>query len=247
MSDAVSLVPSLTCTIEEVEVSSSAQVIASPSSNFRWSKALALTAVLLIALAFVLRYVFRYYLHYNEAAFTDPLRGAANYWRMRGWLLLHITGGMVALLIGPWQFSTSLRQRFLSLHRLSGKVYLIAVLCGCAGATRLAIGTTFGKAFGFGLLSLAFVWFTTSAMAYYAVRKRQIAIHREWMVRSYVVTFGFVFFRIFNDFPPMMTWLPDADRANVIIWACWAIPLLVTEVILQLARMRRTATAVRAQ
>jgi uncharacterized membrane protein len=227
-------------------MSSSAQVAAPPSSSSsnRWLKILALSAVLLIAVSFVLRFVFRYYLHYNEAAFTDPLRGAANYWRMRGWLLLHITGGMVALLTGPWQFSQRLRRRYLQLHRLSGRVYLIAVICGCTGATRLAIGTTFGKAWGFGLCALAFAWLTTSAMAYYAIRRRQIPIHREWMIRSYVVTFAFVTFRVFNDFPPMSTWLPDADRANVIIWACWAIPLLVTEVILQLARMRRASTTV---
>jgi Predicted membrane protein (DUF2306) len=71
--------------------------------------------------------------------------------------------------------------------------------------------------------------------------ERQIQIHREWMVRSYVVTFAFVTFRVFNDYPPMMNWLPDADRSNVLIWACWALPLLVTEVILQLRRMPRAA------
>ena len=225
----------------------SSTVVASPSPLSHWPKVLALATVLLIAAAFVLRYVFRYYLHYNEAAFTDPLQGAANYWRMRGWLLLHITSGMVALLIGPWQFSRRLRQRFVSLHRLSGRVYLIAVMCACTGAIRLAISTTFGKAFGVGLLALVLAWLTTSGMAYYAIRMRQISIHREWMVRSYVVTFAFVTFRIFNDYPPMMAWLPDADRANVVIWACWAIPLLITEVILQLSRMRRAQTAVRAQ
>jgi uncharacterized membrane protein len=230
-------------------MSSAAQVAAPPSlSGFnRWPKVLALSVVLSIALAFVLRYVFRYYLHYNEAAFTDPLRGAVNYWRMRGWLLLHISGGMVALLTGPWQFSRRLRNRYLNLHRLSGRIYLIAVLCGCVAAARLAIATAFGVAWGFGVGCLALAWFTTSAMAYYAIRKRQIPIHKEWMIRSYVVTFAFVTFRIFNDFPPMSKWLPDADRANVIIWACWAIPLLVTEVILQLVRMRRTApNAIRA-
>jgi len=198
-------------------MSSSAQVAAPPSSSRsnRWLKILALAAVLLIAVSFVLRFVFRYYLHYNEAAFTDPLLGAANYWRMRGWLLLHITGGMVAILIGPWQFSRRLRQRHLQLHRLSGRVYLIAVTCACAAAFRLAIATTFGKAWGFGLCALALAWLTTSSMAYYAIRKRQVSIHREWMVRSYVVTFAFVTFRIFNDYPPMMTWLPDADRAKL--------------------------------
>ena len=54
-------------------------------------------AILTIAIAFVLRYVFRYYLNYNRAAFTDPFRGAANYWAMRGWFLMRMTGGMVAL------------------------------------------------------------------------------------------------------------------------------------------------------
>jgi heme/copper-type cytochrome/quinol oxidase subunit 3 len=231
-------------------LSSSSQTIAPPSSSSlnRWLKALALAIVLLIAVVFVLRYVFHYYLHYNEATFTDPVIGAANYWRMRGWLLLHITSGMVALLIGPWQFSRRLRQRYLQLHRVSGRVYVIAVLFGCAAAFRLAAGTTFGKAWGFTLAGLAFAWATTTAMAYYAVRQRQISIHKEWMIRSYVVTFAFVTFRVLNDFPPMMNWLPESDRSVTYGWACWAIPLLITEVILQLARMRRvTPNGVRAQ
>jgi uncharacterized membrane protein len=229
-------------------MSSTAQVVApSPArQSSRWPKMIAMAIVLLVAIAFVLRYVFHYYLNYNEAAFTDPLHGAANYWRMRGWLLLHISSGMTAALIGPWQFSTRLRQRYLRIHRISGRVYLIAIVCGSIAAVRLAVGTTFGRAWGFGLCCLALAWFTTSAMAYYAVRKRQISIHKEWMVRSYVVTFGFVTFRIFNDFRPMSTWLPDADRANVIIWACWAIPLLMTEVILQLVRMQRVGSGARA-
>lgn len=225
-------------------MSSSAQVVAPPSSSrsAHWPKVLAIAVVLLFAVAFVSRYVFRYYLHYDEPSFTDPLRGAANYWRMRGWLLLHITGGMVALLTGPWQFSQRLRRRYLKLHRVSGRVYLIAVLCACTAACRLAIATTFGRAFGFGLLMLAFAWFTTSAMAFYAIRKRLIPIHREWMIRSYVVTFAFVTFRFFNDYPPMSTWLSGNDRALTNIWACWAIPLLITEIVLQLARIRRPGT-----
>ncbi len=223
-------------------MSSSAQTVAPPpsSSSTRWPKSLALAIVLLIAAWFVLRYVFHYYLNYNQAAFASS---AANYWPMRGWLLLHISSGMVALLTGPWQFSRRLRQRYLQLHRVSGRVYVIAVLCGCTAAFRLAIGTTFGKAWGFGLVSLAFAWATTTLMAYYAVRQRQISIHKEWMIRSYVVTFAFVTFRVFNDFPPMMNWLPEADRSNTYIWASWAIPLLIAEVVLQLVRMRRTIHA----
>ena len=36
-------------------------------------------AVVALAVGFVIRYVFRYYLNYNESAFTDPVRGAPNF------------------------------------------------------------------------------------------------------------------------------------------------------------------------
>jgi hypothetical protein len=56
---------------------------------------IALTAVLLVATGFVLKYVFPFCLSYNPAGF-DVL------WTRRGWLLLHMSSGMMALLIGPW-------------------------------------------------------------------------------------------------------------------------------------------------
>ena len=83
----------------------------------------------------------------------------------------------------------------------------------------------------------------TTAMAYYAILKRRIQIHKEWMVRAYVVTFAFVTFRVLNDYGPTSHLQPDNDRAITIGWACWVLPLLVTEVILQLRRMRSPVTS----
>lgn len=204
-------------------------------------KVLASAAILTLAAAFVLKYVFRYYLNYNEAAFTDPVEGAANYWAQRGWLLMHITGGMVALLTGPWQFWSGFRTRFARLHRWTGRIYLGAVAIGCVGAFHMAVVTTFGWAFGFSLIALATAWFSTTAMAYCAILKRRFAIHKEWMVRSYVVTFASVTFRILNDYGPTSRLQPANDKAVTIGWACWALPLLLTEVILQLRQMRARA------
>ena len=42
--------------------------------------------------------------------------------RAAGWLFLHINGGMLALLTGPWQFWTGLRQRNLTIHRWTGRL-----------------------------------------------------------------------------------------------------------------------------
>ncbi len=202
------------------------------------AKVIGSAALLLAAGAFVFLYVFRYYLNYNAAAFTDPLRGAANYWSMRGWLLMHMTGGMVALLTGPWQFWTGFRARFARLHRWTGKVFLCSVAVGSIGAFRMAIATTFGTAFGAALFALAIAWVTTAAIAYYAIRKRRVQIHKEWMVRAYVVTFAFVTFRAFNDFGLFPRFTPYTERAVTILWASWVIPLLITEVVLEVRRIR---------
>jgi len=204
-------------------------------------KLVASAAILAAATTFVVKYVFRYYLHYNPAAFTDPNLGAANYWTMRAWLLMHMTGGMVALLTGPWQFWTGFRMRYANLHRWTGRVFLSAVAVGSFGAFRMAIGTTDGWAFGFALLGLDAAWFTSAAMAYYAILKGQVQVHKEWMVRTYVVTFAFVTFRVLNDYYPGARLQPDGDRAITMGWASWVLPLLFTELILQLRRMRSTS------
>jgi len=205
------------------------------------AKLLTSAAIVIVAVAFVLRYVFRYYLHYNQAAFTDPLRGAANYWAMRGWLLMHMTGGMVALLTGPLQFWTGFRNRYVRLHRWTGRLFLSGVAIGSIGAFRMAAATTFGWGFGVGLIGLAIAWVTTASMAFYAILTGRVQVHKEWMVRTYVVTFAFVTFRVFNDFGPTSRLQPDSDRAITIGWASWVIPLLITEVILQLRHMRSAA------
>jgi uncharacterized membrane protein len=204
-------------------------------------KAVALAAIFLVAAGFVFKYVFRYYLHYNEAAFDDPNLGGANYWSERAILLTHITSGMVALLIGPFQFSRRLRQRYLGLHRVMGRVYLIAVLCGSLAAIGLAVTTTFGPLWGFSLVCLALAWSTCGAMAFYAVKQGQIAVHQEWMVRTYTVTFAFVTFRVLNDYGWTSRIGAPGDRADVYIWACWVIPMMAAEVWMQLGKLRRIA------
>ncbi len=209
-----------------------------PASRFTLTPKIIATAIIVaLAASFVVRYVFRYYLNYNEAAYVDPMRGAANYWIMRGWLLAHISGGMLAVLTGPFQFWTGFRVRYARVHRFMGYCFLTGVAIGVTASVRMAMTTTFGWPTAVWELALALAWFTTTGMAFYAILKRKIAVHKEWMVRAYVVTFAFVTFRLLNDFPPLSRIQPAGDRGVMIGWACWSIPLLFTEVILQLRRM----------
>jgi len=202
------------------------------------AKALGFVALLCVAVWFVWNYPLRYVLHYSEAAFTDPASGAANYWRERIWLVSHFAGGMLALLVGPWQFWTGFRMRYARLHRWTGRLFLTGVVLGLIGAARLIATTTFGWAFGTSLASLALAWIITAGIAYLAILQGRVEVHKLWMVRAYVVTFAFVTFRAFHDYGPTSHLQPENERAITLGWACWAIPLLLTIAVQQLCALR---------
>jgi disulfide bond formation protein DsbB len=87
--------------------------------------------LVVLALGFILKYVFHHYLNYNPKAY-DPC------WPRRAGLLLHITGGTLALLTAPWQFFTGLRNRSMKTHPWTGRIFLSGVAMGVTGATYLA-------------------------------------------------------------------------------------------------------------
>ncbi|HWY19843.1 MAG TPA: DUF2306 domain-containing protein [Candidatus Acidoferrum sp.] len=200
------------------------------------AKILAWAGVLTLAVGFVIKYVLFYYRHYDAASFDV-------YWPRRGWLFLHINGGALALLMGPWQFWTGLRQRNLAIHRWAGRLFLLGVALGVTGAVGLSITSTYGWGFAVGLMGLASAWLITTSMAYYTIRKGLVALHKEWMIRAYVVTFAFVTFRILSDYGPTSRLQPENDRSLTISWVCWVVPLAVTEMIFQMKRVRAATSA----
>ena len=152
------------------------------------------------------------------------------YWPKRWWLIAHIGGGTLALTMGLFQFSSALRKRFLNVHRWMGRLYLIGVLVGSIGAAYMGAIVSPLRGFGIALEFLAGAWALTSLMAYIAVRRRQIAAHREWMTRSYVLTFGFVLFRL-GSRNHVFHSLGHEVQDVMLVWVCWAIPLLITDVV----------------
>ena len=102
-------------------------------------------------------------------------------------LVPHMICGFIALCIGPLQFSSRLRQGNINRHRLLGKIYVCAIIAGAIGGYLLVWGNY--SPFGVSVDVLASLWLITAAIAFIAARKRQITQHRQWMIRSYAVTF----------------------------------------------------------
>ena len=153
------------------------------------------------------------------------------FWPRRVWLLTHIAGASLALLIGPFQFWSGLRRRSMLIHRWTGRLYVVGVLIGGSAAFYLASHAKQGATFGISLGALGAAWWATTGMAYLAIRLGQVSQHKEWVVRSYVVTFTFVTTRSLAE----LGLLPrlGRDPFATLVWLSWSMPLLATEVIFQ--------------
>ena len=131
----------------------------------------------------------------------------------RALLIPHSLAGTLALLIGPLNFSSRLRQRHIQLHRVLGRIYLFSVFVGSFTGIALAYGRP-----GFpGTTMQASAWMVCTTAAVITARNRHIAKHREWMIRSYAVTFTFVSSRILNLWPRYWSHLGDSLAAVGVI------------------------------
>jgi hypothetical protein len=164
--------------------------------------------------------------------FVDEVRFGL-YFPRRGWLLLHIAGGMLAVLAGPVQIWLGLSDRSVDLHRKLGLTYITGVVIGVVGAVALAVQTPVGWIFGAGLLGLSLAWAVTTGLAFASIRRSLIEQHKEWMIRSYVVTFAFVTFRVGDVVMQAAGIGEPLQNVTFLSWASWTLPLLVTEAILQ--------------
>jgi len=89
------------------------------------------------------------------------------------------------------------------------------------------------------MLGLVLAWFITGGMAYFAIRKRNFIQHKEWMIRCYVVTSGFTVFRLIFKFVATIDNFPYWNEiGGVTAWACWSLPLLITEFFVQATKLR---------
>jgi len=106
-------------------------------------------------------------------------------------LVVHITGAAIFALVGIFQFVPGIRRRHRAWHRRAGRVVAVAGLAVAGSALWL---TLFYEAKpGTGDLLYVFRLVFASAMAsclvlgFTAIRRRDIAAHRAWMIRGYAI------------------------------------------------------------
>lgn len=147
---------------------------------------------------------------------------------IRWWLAPHILASATALIVGPLQFSSTLRRRSKILHRWLGRIYATAAII--ASILALYVVLTFEEPFNRWVMgSMAALWLITTLFAWMAVRNRNFIQHRLWVGRSYGLTFTFVTTRFIPDvvFPGM-----DYYSMTALYWLLIIASLLLPDLVI---------------
>lgn len=148
--------------------------------------------------------------------------------------MLHITPGLLFVLLGPLQFMPKLRNRRPRLHRWTGRVFIVSGLI--VGATALimspqmAIGGVNEMAATM-LFALIFLFALVRAFLY--IRRRNVALHREWMIRAFAIGLAVATIRpIMGVFfaTSRLTHLTPHEFFGTAFWLGFTIQTIVAEV-----------------
>lgn len=160
--------------------------------------------------------------------------------------LVHILPGLFFMVLGPIQFSRSIRSRHLWWHRLSGRVF---VVCGLViGVTALvmsfampAIGGV-NQAAATTLFSILFLF--ALRKAFWHIRRRQIALHREWMIRTFAIGLAVATIRpiigIFFATSPL-TGLTPREFFGTAFWIGFVLHLIAAEAWIHITAARQVS------
>ena len=106
----------------------------------------------------------------------------------------HALGGALFAVLGPVQFAGVLKRRFGRLHRITGRIFVVAG--GLLALSSLRLLWQFPDTFTWVLtltrLLAGLALGTALVIAITAIRRHQVARHKAWMIRAYAIGMGSV-------------------------------------------------------
>jgi len=151
---------------------------------------------------------------------------------------IHIVTGSIVLITGVFQLSKRIRARYPAWHRTAGKVYVFVILIFTApSGLVMSVYANGGLAAGIGFALLAVLWWFFTWKGYQHAIHKQLDVHREFMLRSYALTFAAVTLRLYSFFFALAGFRGESIYI-LIAWLSWVPSLIVMEIYLRQKTIR---------
>jgi uncharacterized membrane protein len=146
---------------------------------------------------------------------------------------IHVVAGGLFFLLAPLQLIGSLRARRPAVHRWNGRLLIVASLAMTGTAFYFGLRLPFAGAGEAVLIALIGSWFLVAGWRGVAAIKRgEVALHREWMLRAAAVPVGVSVIRVIGAVLDVALVRVGPDPRvlfQAALWSGWAISLAAAE------------------
>ncbi len=142
---------------------------------------------------------------------------------------LHIFAGIIVYCTALLQFTPSIRNKYISFHRKTGKLYILSSLV-CITTLYVMIPRTWCNACRPSQFTVASLWLLFVLLAYYFIRQRKITLHKRMMISSFICAAYFVTIRMVDQFAMGIFYslFPNESTAFLVSdLFVWIVPLLL--------------------
>jgi uncharacterized membrane protein len=160
---------------------------------------------------------------------------------------VHIVNASLFAILGAFQFASSFRRRWPSLHRWAGR---LLVVCGLlVGLSGLWMTLFYPRPVGDGdFLSALRLLFGSGMivsilLSYTAIRRGDVTRHRSWMMRGYAIGLGAGTQALILMVGEMIAGKPDELSRALLMGLAWVINLAVAEWVIRRRLAPRTRIA----
>jgi uncharacterized membrane protein len=158
-------------------------------------------------------------------------------------LVVHVLAAAIYAVLGAFQFPARLRRRHPAWHRRSGRILVGAGLAVAGSGLWMTLFYS-GAPGGVLLWTIRLVVGSTMAAAivlgFTAIRRRDIAAHRAWMIRAYALGLGAGTQAFTEGIGEALFGTGDLSKA-ISMGSAWVINALVAEWIIRRPSVRRAA------
>jgi uncharacterized membrane protein YozB (DUF420 family) len=184
--------------------------------------------------SFLLLLITLQYIPYNtDVAFLRIKQDeiALDYYKIA--FFTHVYTSIFLMLLGFFQFSKTIKRKYINIHRWSGRVYAVIILLFSGPSGLIMSYHANGGIFSqISFVILSVLWISFTLLSVYFILKKDVKNHQKFAIRSFALTLSAISLRLFKYIIVFLFQPLPMDVYRIVAWLGWTFNLLIAEIII---------------